>query len=246
MLIKKGKQWQLADMDDSPPAIITLHGRQGASQAQGVAVVIDVLRAFSTACYVMAAGAGTLIAVAEAEAAQGLKRRYPDAILMGERAGLRLPGFDMGNSPSQVTGLDWRGRNVILTTSNGTLGLCAARKADQVLTGAFVNAEAIVRHIRNQAPARVSLVCMGSEDRPAMEDTLCAQYLRDRLRGRKPRFGPLRDQIRQSPEAAKFLDGSGPDLPPADLDRCLDLDRFDFVLRAVPDTVDGFVRLHRL
>ncbi|MDA8140439.1 MAG: 2-phosphosulfolactate phosphatase [Desulfobacteraceae bacterium] len=232
-------------MTDRPLHIITLHGLQGAPQARGVAVVIDVLRAFSTACYLKAAGAATLLAVAEAEEAQRLKLNYPEAILMGERRGYRLAGFDLGNSPGQVLGRDWHDRTVILTTSNGTQGLAAARQAQQVLTGSFVNADAIVEYIRRRAATVVSLVCMGSEDRPAVEDLLCAQYLQEYLLGRTPDFAAMRSTIMQSPAAKKFLDGHSPDLPAEDLELCLELNRFDFVLRA-DHTPQGAIELKQI
>lgn len=214
------------------PAIEILHGRQGAARAHGIAVVIDVLRAFSTACYIMAAGARRLLAVAEAETAKSMKRSDPAAILVGERRGYRLDGFDMGNSPSSVPELDWHDRTVILTTSNGTMGLAAACNAEQVITGSFVNAGAIIRHIQRRPVPAVSLVCMGSAGRPALEDTLCAQYIRDALMDRTPVFQEMKDRIMKSPEAARFLDGHSRDLPSRDLALCLNLDRFDFVLQA--------------
>ena len=81
------------------PVIEILQGRRGASRAHGIVVVIDVLRAFSTACYIMAAGARRLLAVADADVARRMKSRHREAVLVGERGGYRLDGFDMGNSP---------------------------------------------------------------------------------------------------------------------------------------------------
>lgn len=221
-----------------------LQGLQGAHKARGTTVVIDVLRAFSTACYVMAAGAQRLITVAEIDAARDMRRHDANVVLVGERHGFRPAAFDMGNCPSRVPDFDWTGRTVIMTTSNGTMGLTAAAHASQILTGSFVNAGAIIKYIRHQAPAPVSLVCMGSQGREAVEDTLCAEYLKSGLMGKQTDFGPIRQTIWESPEAARFMNGTSPDFPAEDLDLCLCLDRFDFVLR-VEKGPDGGIELVR-
>lgn len=227
------------------PDIKILYGLPGASRARGVAVVIDVLRAFSTVCFIAAAGARRLLTVADVDTARQMKPRHPGAILVGERDGFRLDGFELGNSPTRVHTVDWQGRTAILTTTNGTSGLAAARAADQVLTGSFVNAGAVIRHIQHVSAANVSLVCMGSAGRPALEDSLCAQYLQDALAGKSPDFQAMKASIMKSPEAARFLDGQHcEDLPPQDLALCLDLNRFDFVLQA-EKVCSGVIELTR-
>lgn len=221
------------------PAIRILHRRHGAGQARGLAVVIDVLRAFSTACYVVDAGVRRICAVADVDSARRLKARYPRALLLGERNGYRLPGFDLGNSPSQAIHMNWCGRTAILTTSNGTAGLAAVTLADEVVTGSFVNAGAIVAYIRQRTPAQVSFVCMGSNGRPAIEDTLCALYLAAALKGMAMDFGRLKEIVMASSSAAGFLAADSSDMPPEDLDMCLNVDLFGFVLRAYADPVYG-------
>jgi 2-phosphosulfolactate phosphatase len=164
---------------------------------------------------------------------------------VGERDGYRLNGFDLGNSPTRVHTVDWQGRTAILTTTNGTSGLAAARDTDQVLTGSFVNAGAIIRHIRHLSVANVSLICMGSAGRPALEDSLCGQYLQEVLTGKTPDFQAMKAQIMKSPEAARFLDDRhSEDLPPRDLTFCLDLNRFDFALQA-QEVCNGVFELNR-
>jgi 2-phosphosulfolactate phosphatase len=131
------------------------------------------------------------------------------------------------------------GRTVIFTTSNGTQGLAAAQQAEEILTGGFVNAGAVAAYIRGRAPSRVSLVCMGSGGRSAVEDTLCALYLRAAIRGMPLDFESLREKIVASSAAAKFRTGDCADMPADDLALCLALDRFGFVLRAVPGPGSG-------
>ena len=120
------------------------HLLEGADQAQGLAVVIDVFRAFSLECYLFSRGVQKIYAVGREETAWELKREHPEYLMAGERGGVILPGFDYGNSPSQTEHADFRGKILIHTTSAGTQGLvhtCAAG-ADEIITGSLVNASA--------------------------------------------------------------------------------------------------------
>lgn len=214
---------------------ITVHmseGLQGARQANGIVVIIDVLRAFTTACYVVAAGAERLFTVARRSDALALAKQFADVVLMGERDGLRIPGFDLGNSPSQLSDFEFQDRTVILTTSNGTRGLFAAQGAQQVLTGSFVNAGALVQYLHDQKPAKVSLVCMGSRGEPAIEDTLCAHYLKTHIQGQPQDFESLRAEILSHPRVTIYKTAAIADMPAEDLTLALQTDCFDFVLRA--------------
>ena len=133
----------------------------GARSARGLAVVIDVFRAFSVAAYAHAWGAREIIPVASIDDARALKAANPDAILLGERHARKLPGFDCGNSPAELQKLDVRGRTLIHTTHSGTQGLTNALAADEVITGALVNAGAIVSYIRSRRPS-----ISGTSERP--------------------------------------------------------------------------------
>src|SRR4051812_33518782 len=95
----------------------------GAREARGVAVVIDVFRAFSVACYAYARGAKRIIPVAEVDRALALKREHPEYLAIGERGGRMVAGFDFGNSPTEISQSDVRGRTLVQTTSAGTQGL---------------------------------------------------------------------------------------------------------------------------
>src|SRR5689334_4201985 len=117
----------------------------GARGARGIAVIIDVFRAFSVAAHAFARGVRTMVPVADVEAARELKRLHPDWLLIGERHARPLPGFDCGNSPTELERLELRDRTIIHTTHSGTQGLAAASAADEVITGSLVNAAAIVR-----------------------------------------------------------------------------------------------------
>ena len=81
---------------------------EGAKQATGLTVIIDVFRAFSVGCYVANNGAGRIIAAGSVDTARQLRQENPDSILIGERNERKVEGFDYGNSPVEVSGLDAR------------------------------------------------------------------------------------------------------------------------------------------
>lgn len=207
----------------------------GARSAQGIAVVIDVFRAFSVAAYAFSRGAATVIPVGAVEDARELKRQHPDWLLIGERHGRRLPGFDCGNSPSELEELDLVGRTLIHTTHAGTQGLTNALQAEEVITGALVNAAAIVRYLQARQPAIVTIVRMGQEAREnSDEDDLCAELLRSRLSGEPMPTDGIRERLRGASSAQKFFDPACDWAPERDFELCTRVDVFDFVLRLDP------------
>ena len=204
----------------------------GAKSSRGLAVIIDVFRAFTTAAYVMANGAECIIPVGSLKEAFRLRREHMDWVLMGERGGRRVEGFDYGNSPHEVNLADFTGRTVIQTTGAGTQGVVSATGADTVLLGSFVMAEAIVKYIQRADPEVVSLVAMGSVGvKPSEEDESCAAYIEGRLRGEHPDFEEMKRRIRASPSGSKFFDPSQPQFREEDFRFALELDRFDFALK---------------
>lgn len=210
-----------------------VHLVEGARAARGIAVVIDVFRAFTTACFAFENGAGPYFAVGDLAKARALKAAHPEYVLMGERHGAAPPDFDFGNSPAQIEHTDFTGKTAVHTTSAGTQGLVNATAADEVITGAFVNAGAIVRYVRARTPSRVSLVCMGRETlEPTIEDTACAEFIRDTLLGLTSDFAAIRERIQAGESARKFFDPEVLWAPQRDFDLCLSLDRFPFILRA--------------
>jgi 2-phosphosulfolactate phosphatase len=204
----------------------------GARDARGITVVIDVFRAFSVAPHAFDVGAARVFPVGEIAAAFELRRRYPGAVLAGERHARKLPGFDAGNSPTEIRSLDLRGKVLVHTTHAGTQGLVNAAAADEVLTGAFVNISAVCRYLLARSPARVSLVRMGHEARErCAEDDLYAECLRTMLLGGQAPLGEVRERLRDAPAARKFFDPACDWAPLEDFDYCTEVDRFDFVLR---------------
>jgi len=210
-----------------------LHLIEGARQAKGLAVIIDVFRAFSTACYVVQNGASEIIPVGDVELAYEFKVQNPDYILMGERQGRMLPGFDYGNSPTDIQDVDFSDKTVVQTTSAGTQGFANAKDAEELISGSFVNAEAVAAYIEKKSPAEVSLVCMGTwAVKPAEEDTLCAEFIADRLHHRKIDPQAIYNRLKASRTARKFFDPAVTWAPEKDFDLCLNIGACDFVLKA--------------
>jgi 2-phosphosulfolactate phosphatase len=205
---------------------------EGARKARGLTVIIDVFRAFSTACYAFGNGIQRIYPVGDLEIAYQMKQQHPDYILVGERNEQKPEGFDFGNSPSQLLEVDLNGKTMVHTTSSGTQGIANAVHAEEILTGSFVNAGAIVEYIRRQNPVKVSLVCMGYSCRyPTDEDTLLAVYIKNELEGVANDFKEMVEQIRNGDGARFFAPEKQEWAPTADFDLCLSLNRFDFVLK---------------
>src|SRR5665647_320876 len=205
---------------------------EGARKAQGLTVIIDVFRAFSTACYAFGYGVQRIYPVGDLKQAYKLKKQNPEYILVGERNEQKPEGFDFGNSPSQLMLADLNKKIMVHTTSSGTQGIANATGADEILTGGFVNAKAIVDYIRKQNPVKVSLVCMGySCQYPTDEDTLLAVYIKNELEGIANDFQAMIEQLRNGDGARFFSPDKQEWAPAADFDLCLSLNRFNFVLK---------------
>ena len=217
---------------------------EGARAARGLTVVIDVFRAFSLEAYLLAAGADRVIPIGEVDAARALKAEDPNRILAGERQGAILPGFDIGNSPSQLSRVDVTGKTVIHTTSAGTQGIANAIHADEILGGSLVNARATTDYIRKSGAEEVSLVCMGLEAlAPTEEDTLCAEYIKSLLEDRPIDLRTALEELRRT-AGAKFFDPAMAEVfPTDDFWMCIDVDRFDFVMKLQrPDGEPAYMR----
>jgi 2-phosphosulfolactate phosphatase len=151
-----------------------------------VCVVFDVLRATTSMVTALAGGATRIFPVGEITEALELKRRHPGALLAGERDGLRIRGaqaggidFDLGNSPREFTRQRVAGREIIMTTTNGTRALQACSGAKRIVTGAVVNLAAAGKWIDRERPARLLVICAGTFEEAAYEDTWAAGALCD-------------------------------------------------------------------
>ena len=151
--------------------------------AGGTVVVVDVLRAATTLCYAFAAGAAEVIPCVEVEEARAAAASVPGgAVLGGEREGLPVEGFDLGNSPREYTPESIGGKTLVFTTSNGTRALHHARLARRVLLGAFVNATAVVGQLFGED--HIHILCSGTHGRYSEDDILLAGLVVERVERR--------------------------------------------------------------
>ena len=150
--------------------------------ADHTAVVIDVFRASTTIITALANGCGELIPVETVEKAVEMKKKRQEALLGGERQAVRIPGFDLGNSPFEYSRPVVEGRTIITSTTNGTSALKTAEEAVKVFVGGFVNAQALVSILKEDRKD-VVLLCAGNYGRFSLEDALCAGLFAKRLSG---------------------------------------------------------------
>ena len=204
----------------------------GAQKAEGVAIIIDVFRAFTTAAVAIARGVEKIILVAEVDEALALRRQGAGHLCMGEVDGIRPPGFDFGNSPYELSRAEHlAGKTLIQSTRAGTVGVTAAIKAEVIYLGAFVTASATVKSILASSCPLVSIVAMGvATTNRADEDEQCALYLRNLLQGRMPDPDAVQKLVRVGQEAQKYDDPSQPQFHPQDKEIALQIDRYPFAL----------------
>lgn len=151
--------------------------------AKRTAVVIDVLRATTSMLSALAAGAARIVPTLEVAEAVALRDRLPGgtAVLAGERGGLQIDGFDLGNSPQEFTPERVRGRTVVMTTTNGTRAILAALPARRTYVAAMTNIGATACALAAGENGDVVLVASGTEGRISWEDTFCAGAVTERL-----------------------------------------------------------------
>jgi phosphosulfolactate phosphohydrolase-like enzyme len=153
-----------------------------------VCVVFDIFRATSSMITALANGAAAIIPVGEISEALAIRAKNPDALLAGERDGLRIRAeltggtdFDLGNSPREFTREKIAGKTIAITTTNGTRALRACAHAKTVLAGSFLNLRATADFVRQLAPENLILICSGTFEESALEDVLGAGALADLL-----------------------------------------------------------------
>lgn len=150
-----------------------------AALANSTAVVIDVLRATTTIVHALAAGAEAVIPCQEIATAREIAGSLPHGVLGGERLGLRIENFDLGNSPAEYNPATVQGKVVVMTTTNGTTALLHCRQAKRVLIAAFVNFSAVCDELSEAD--NVSILCAGTNQEITREDVLLAGAIASEL-----------------------------------------------------------------
>lgn len=196
--------------------------------ATGMVLVIDVLRAFSTAAYAFSRGAKEILLVSGVEEALILKTQIPNSKIMGEVGGLPPKGFDFGNSPSQIIEQDITGQTLIQRTGAGTQGAVRCVNADNLLAASFVVAGATVKCVSKIAPPEVTFVITGGYNND--EDLSCAEYLESQFKGQQVDVESFIQRVYNSRDAIAHHDVTLPEFPKSDLDYCTRINAFDFVM----------------
>ena len=216
--------------------IVHATGIDGARQARGTVVVIDVLRSFTVSAYALAGGASECRLVPTTAEARSLAASTPDSVLCAEENALPLEGIAISNSPTQIHALDMRGKVLVQRSSAGT-PVVAAVKSDHVFAASLVVAKATLQACLSTQPEVLTLVA--SADHP--EDHACAMYMEDLYRGRQPDLERLLAPLLTTERYQKVSAGRWPGFPPTDLELALTADRFDFAMPVTPR--EGFLAL---
>ena len=200
-------------------------------KSEGTVVVIDVLRAFSTAAYAFSSGVHSISLVSTVDEAFRLQKRYPEALLMGEVMGLPVDGFDYGNSPDPFVTENLLDQKMIQRTSAGTQGVVNSKNASVLLATGLCCASATAQFIRASDPKSVTFVITGSwSDDSGDEDRACADYIESILKGQKIDRSVIVKRVRESSAARKFLNPNKKEFPLSDLEYCTAIDKFNFAM----------------
>jgi len=230
----------------NPPEIRIESLLEGARRATGAVAVIDVFRAFTTAAVALANGASRIVMVGDIREALALRDAGIGHICMGETRGRVPPGFDHGNSPFEVSSVDFTGKTIIQRTSAGTQGIVAAAGSKQLYAAALVTADATARALRASAADVISLVAMGDSGVARTdEDEMCALHLRNLIEGRPGDPAAVRAVVLAGGDVARFHDPARPDSHPGDLEIALDISRYDFAIRVMMEDGRPVGRMER-
>ncbi|MFF0426525.1 2-phosphosulfolactate phosphatase [Streptomyces sp. NPDC004520] len=213
------------------------------TETPSVAVVVDVMRAYTVAAWAFARGAEKIVLAESLDEALELKARHPDWAALKD--GPPAPGFDLVNSPGMLRSADLAGRTVVQKTTAGTVGALAVKDASLVLCAGFVVAEATARLLRTRGNDTVTFVVTG-EDGRADEDLACAQYIAGRAGGAGTGAAGFLRRAAGSRAAAELAQGVREGVHPDDVALCLEVDRFPFAMVATPEGPLMVLRPHPL
>ena len=222
---------------DQPVDVIHATGIEGANQARGMAVVIDVLRSFTVSAYALVGGAQECRLVTTTEEARALAASTPGALLSAEENALPLAGIAISNSPTQIRATELQGRILVQRSSAGTQVAAAVAPGVDIFAASLVVARATVQACLSRHPAELTLIA--SADHP--EDHACARYMEALIRGEKADAYLLLQPLRDSERYARVMSGTWPGFPPTDIELALMLDRFNFAMPVTREA--GYLRL---
>ncbi|MFJ6793695.1 2-phosphosulfolactate phosphatase [Streptomyces sp. NPDC091268] len=206
-----------------------------------VAVVVDVMRAYTAAAWIFARGAEKIVLAASLDEALALKALHPDWLALKD--GPPAPGFDLVNSPGLLRSADLAGRTVIQKTTAGTVGALAVKDASLVLCAGFVVAGATARLLRARRSESVTYVVTGEGGR-AEEDLACAHYIAHETTAPGTDAAGYLRRAADSRAATELAEGLRQGAHPDDVALCLELDRFPFAMVATAEDSLMVLRPH--
>jgi len=209
-----------------------------------VAVVIDVFRAFTTACYILEKLPASYMFTNKSIVVSQHVSKFYDPFLIGKAERGATLKYDIPNSPTRVKEFELKGRNVLHRTEGGANGIMMLKGFDTILVASLANADATVKYLSKLQNPRVSLIPMGHEGvTPSLEDELCAQYIDAQLKGKAIELSQYRSTLREGPGKYFFSDDQW-QYPSQDFDLCLEIGRFNFAIQA--EVQDGYATLRAL
>jgi 2-phosphosulfolactate phosphatase len=200
----------------------------------GAVVVVDVIRAFTTAAYAFGSGAREIYLVGDVDEALAFKAAHPGTLALGENRGLRPVGFDFPNSPAMVRAADLDGRTLVQRTSAGTRGVVAARDAERLWAASLACASATARAVAAAELGEPTYVITGRfEDRPGAsgdDDEMTARLIERARRGEPLEAEATASALLATDEAAKTLALGPQHCDPADIELAAVVDAFGFAM----------------
>jgi 2-phosphosulfolactate phosphatase len=206
-------------------------------------VVIDVLRAFTTAAVAFAQGAHEIILVSTAEELFSLSSSYPGSLMIGEINGIPIDGVDYGNSPSAIKKVDLSGRSLIQRTTAGTQGVLRSSNARYLLATSLCCLTATLRYIEWVQPSSLTLVESGVfEGGWGDEDKACADLIEARLLKKEIDQEEILDRVAKSKSGEKYRGWENQIFPREDLIIASEIDRYNFAMKVTLESNLHFLR----
>jgi 2-phosphosulfolactate phosphatase len=198
-----------------------------------VVVVIDVFRAFTTASYALSKKPSAYYLAVKQSIITELASKQINPLIIGKpEIGLSGDLYHIPNSPTRLQEMEVEGRVVIHRTEAGARGVLQATSADIVLAAGFVNAKATALFLSYLKDAEITYYPMGHEgNTPSLEDDLCAQYIAALVTGNIVNIKPYIPHLKTG-AGSYFFGADQKQYPEKDFERCLELNRFDFPIRA--------------
>lgn len=197
-----------------------------------VSVIIDVFRAFTTACYVLEQTPKKYIYAAKTKVLERLALNYTNTLFIGKNEIGADIKYDIPNSPTRVQEINLSNRVILHRTEAGSKGVLSSVDADIILAASFVNARATVKYIKKLQKPEIKIIPMGHEaNSPSIEDDICAEYIRCLINEKSLDINPFIKKLRKESGKYFFLEDQW-QYPKEDFRYCLEINKFDFAIQA--------------